>query len=73
VGKNASVQVPPIRSVDSAADILLEIDNHIAVIRLNRPQAMNAFTAIMGKQWSEAYQRCDEDDQIRAIVVTGNG
>lgn len=73
MGEKVSSQVLQNSNADSAADVLLEIDNHIAVIRLNRPHAMNAFTASMGDQWSEAYQRCDEDDRIRAIVVTGNG
>lgn len=50
-----------------------EVNNHIAVIRLNRPEAMNTFTADMGDAWSDAYRRCDEDDDIRVVVVTGNG
>jgi enoyl-CoA hydratase/carnithine racemase len=55
------------------ADILLEIDKHVAVIRLNRPESMNTFTRAMGEQWTEAYRRCDADDQVRVIIVTGNG
>ena len=47
--------------------------NHIAVIRLNRPEAMNTFTAEMGRAWSEAYERCNNDDNIRVVIVTGNG
>ncbi|NRB40503.1 MAG: enoyl-CoA hydratase/isomerase family protein [Pseudomonadales bacterium] len=34
---------------------------------------MNTYTAEMGQAWSEAYQRCDDDDDIRVVVVTGNG
>ncbi len=45
----------------------------VALIRLNRPEAMNAFTGQMGTEWTDAYERCDADDSIRAVVVTGNG
>lgn len=53
--------------------VQFEVDNHIAIIRLNRPEAMNTFTSEMGHAWSAAYQRCDDDDNIRVVVVTGNG
>jgi enoyl-CoA hydratase/carnithine racemase len=46
---------------------------HVALITLNRPEAMNAFTGLMGEEWSEAYEYCNEDDEIRAVVVTGEG
>lgn len=45
----------------------------VALIRLNRPASMNAFTGQMGEEWSAAYSECDRDDDIQAVVVTGNG
>lgn len=45
----------------------------VAIIRLNRPEAMNAFTGQMGAEWSEAYRHCDDNDEIRAVIVTGSG
>lgn len=53
--------------------IEFEQRGHIAIIRLNRPEAMNAFTARMGEEWSAAYDHCDKTDAIRAVVLTGNG
>lgn len=53
--------------------LLFDVCDGIAVITLNRPQAMNAYTGEMGRLWTEAYQRCDADDAIRAVVVTGSG
>jgi enoyl-CoA hydratase/carnithine racemase len=53
--------------------IRFEIEEPIATITLNRPEAMNAFTARMGAEWSDALARCDEDDDVRAVVVTGAG
>ena len=46
---------------------------HVGLIRLNRPDAMNAFTGRMGAEWSAAYEACDRNDDIRVVVVTGNG
>jgi len=63
-----------IQSTQNAApDCVFEQHGPIALLRLNRPEAMNAFTGAMGAAWNEAYQRCDADDSIRAVVVTGNG
>ena len=57
----------------SYEDILFETFDGIAVITLNRPEALNAFSGRMGEEWSEAYRICDADDSIRAVVVTGAG
>jgi enoyl-CoA hydratase/carnithine racemase len=54
-------------------ELLLEVSAGIAVITLNRPQAMNTFTQSMMEGLGEAYRRCDQDDNIRAVVVTGSG
>ena len=59
--------------LEGSPTLLLEVDKHIAVIRLNRSEAMNTFTRGMAELWSDAYRRCDEDDEIRAVVVTGSG
>ncbi|HQR03935.1 MAG: enoyl-CoA hydratase/isomerase family protein [Proteobacteria bacterium] len=53
--------------------IRYEVRGHIALITLNRPEAMNTFTGILGEEWSAAYRRADTDDEVRAVVVTGAG
>jgi enoyl-CoA hydratase/carnithine racemase len=55
------------------ADVLVEADAGVAVLTLNRPEHLNAYTAEMGASLSRAYRDCDEDDDVRAIVVTGAG
>jgi enoyl-CoA hydratase/carnithine racemase len=52
-------------------DIRFEVDDGVAVITLNRPEHRNAFTGLMGRELSDAYQRCDTDDAVRAVVLTG--
>lgn len=54
-------------------DILLEVSDGIALITFNRAQAMNTFSRGMMDGLGEAYRRCDQDDAIRVVVVTGNG
>lgn len=54
-------------------DLRIEIASGVAVLTLNRPEHLNAYTAEMGAQLSRAYRDCDGDDDVRAIVVTGAG
>ena len=54
-------------------DILLEVNDGVALIRFNRPDAMNTFNHAMTTGLGDAYRRCDEDDAVRAVVVTGSG
>jgi enoyl-CoA hydratase/carnithine racemase len=45
----------------------------VAVVTLNRPSRRNAYTAEMGRLLGQAYRACDDDDAVRAIVLTGAG
>ncbi len=53
--------------------IFVTIDEGIAIITLNRPEAMNAWNAAMAIEITDALTTLDRDDTIRAIVVTGAG
>jgi enoyl-CoA hydratase/carnithine racemase len=53
--------------------ILFSVEDGVATITLNRPKRMNAFTFPLGAELESAYARCDEDDGIRAVVLTGAG
>src|ERR1700741_2691191 len=55
------------------ADLTVEVSRGIAVLTLNRPDRLNAYTAEMGRLLGEAYRACDADDAVRAIVLTGAG
>jgi len=54
-------------------DILFHQDSGVATLTLNRPQHMNTFSGRMATELSDAYRRCDADDSIRAVVLTGAG
>ncbi|BBZ39914.1 enoyl-CoA hydratase/isomerase family protein [Mycobacterium conspicuum] len=54
-------------------DLIVAIADGVAVLTLNRPEHRNAYTAEMGALLNQAYRRCDDDDAVRAIVLTGAG
>ncbi|BBX16234.1 crotonase [Mycolicibacterium duvalii] len=54
-------------------DLTVTVSAGVAVVTLNRPERRNAYTAEMGELLSDAYRRCDQDDDVRAIVLTGAG
>jgi enoyl-CoA hydratase/carnithine racemase len=54
-------------------EIRYEIADHLLTITLDRPERLNAFTPRMGGELIEAFDRADADDEVRAIIVTGEG
>jgi len=45
----------------------------VGIIRLNRPDVLNAFNATMYREWGHAADAFNADPAIGAIVTTGNG
>ncbi len=52
--------------------ILTETRGRVGIVKLNRPQAMNAFNTVMLRELFDALEAFDNDENIGAIVVTGN-
>ena len=53
--------------------IRADVSERILTITLNRPDRLNAWTATMGRELIDAFDRADADDEVRAVVVTGEG
>jgi enoyl-CoA hydratase len=53
-------------------NILVETRDRVAVIRLNRPQRMNALNEALAAELAQALAGFDADRGIGAIVITGN-
>jgi enoyl-CoA hydratase/carnithine racemase len=53
--------------------ILVERDGPVGIVTLNRPDVLNAWDWLMSEEMSHAFAAFDEDDDIRAIVLTGAG
>jgi enoyl-CoA hydratase len=52
---------------------LVELVGHVLVVTMNRPEARNALSAEMMKIMREAWDRVDEDPEVRVCVLTGAG
>lgn len=54
-------------------EILYSVANRVATITLNRPDKLNAWTAVMEKEVRLAMENAERDDEVRVIVLTGAG
>ena len=53
--------------------ILLEKTDGIATVTLNRPEKFNSVNQNLALQFQGYLDDCNSDDEIRCIVITGNG
>jgi enoyl-CoA hydratase/carnithine racemase len=53
--------------------VRIEVSDGVAVVTLDRPEHRNAFTGRMGSELGASYRQCDQDDSVRAVVLTGAG
>jgi enoyl-CoA hydratase/carnithine racemase len=54
-------------------DVLFSNHGRVAVITLNRPERLNAWTTPMRETIIEALERFNDDDGVAAIIMTGAG
>ena len=54
-------------------EILYHVDNKVAVITLNRPDKLNAWTRRMAEEIQDAAVTAAEDNKVNVIVLTGAG
>ena len=52
--------------------IVVEVADHVALIRLNRPEALNAINSQMIAELAEAVTQADANDKVRCLVLTGS-
>ncbi|MDP9041922.1 MAG: enoyl-CoA hydratase-related protein, partial [Bacteroidota bacterium] len=55
------------------SEILFEIKDHVAMVSLNRPEKLNAFNRSMALELQDRLLACDENDSVRAVLLTGEG
>jgi len=53
--------------------ILITIENQVAYITLNRPEVFNSFNREMALKLQDTLDDCSSNQDVRAIVLTGNG
>ena len=52
--------------------IAVETRGRVGIIRLNRPQALNALNSALNAELAQAVAACDADDGIGCILITGS-
>ena len=53
--------------------LLIEKSSGVGIITLNRPDQLNAMNSIMSLELDEVVSRFEDDDEVRAIIITGAG
>ena len=53
--------------------IQYEVQDDVAIITLNRPDRLNAWTPLMSEEQADAINRANDDGSVGAIVMTGAG
>jgi enoyl-CoA hydratase len=53
--------------------VLIDVDDHVMTVTLNRPEKRNAVNCEVMCRLFDAWQRVDEDDDIRCAILTGTG
>ncbi|MFC4769055.1 enoyl-CoA hydratase/isomerase family protein [Effusibacillus consociatus] len=56
-----------------SGSVVYETNNHIAVLRINRPEASNAINSEVMEGLSHALVQAEENDQVRVVILTGTG
>ena len=52
--------------------LIVEVEDKIALVRLNRPEAMNALNGQLIGELADALGALDADDKVRCIILTGS-
>jgi len=58
-------------TVADAEVVLVDVADRVAVITLNRPEARNALNRAVRKALPAAIERCDVDDDVDVMILTG--
>jgi enoyl-CoA hydratase len=58
---------------DLTPELEVEADGPVRVIRMNRPEQLNATNHGLHQGLAELFPQIDADDEVRAVVLTGNG
>ena len=52
--------------------ITVDVDNHVALVTLNRPDALNALNDELMKELADAMKAAQDNEKVRCIVITGS-
>ena len=58
---------------DELQDLRYDVVDHVGVVTFARPDRLNAFRAGTLREFVAVLDRVDADDDVRAVIVTGEG
>jgi enoyl-CoA hydratase len=58
-------------AVSSSPHLIVEREDHVVILTMNRPEARNAFGAEMLVRFADAWEMIDGDDGVRVAILTG--
>jgi enoyl-CoA hydratase/carnithine racemase len=61
------------RRIGEFETVTVELLGSIATLTLDRPDVLNAISPLMEREFLQAFDLLDADDEVRAVVVTGRG
>ena len=53
--------------------VTIEQDGAVALVSLNRPEALNSFNATLRRELRAAVEQVNADENVRVVVLTGSG
>jgi enoyl-CoA hydratase len=59
--------------IPALEQVLVFLDGHVATVTLNRPEQRNPLSATMLRELATAFRWCQQETDVRAIVLTGAG
>src|ERR1700690_36581 len=63
----------PMTTYDLPDELEVTSDGPVRIVRLNRPDHLNATNHALHKGLAELFPQIDADEEARAVVLTGNG
>ena len=54
-------------------NITTQIDDGICVVKINRPEKLNAMNIDVAKEIISTFQQLEKDDNVKVIILTGEG
>ena len=52
--------------------LIVDVEDHVCVIKLNRPEALNALNKQLLEELAEALEDSQKNEKVRCVVLTGS-
>ncbi|MDR1043205.1 MAG: enoyl-CoA hydratase/isomerase family protein [Clostridiales Family XIII bacterium] len=53
--------------------LVCEVNDGVALVKVNRPEALNALNTVVLDELKDAFETADSDDAVKVVILTGEG